>query len=306
MSAIEVRGLRKRYRDTVAVDDVSLSVEAGEIYGVLGRNGAGKTTTVETIAGLRRPDGGTVRVLGLDPRHDRRRLRQVLGVQLQDAALHHALTVAELMRLHRSFHRDGADPEELIERVGLADRRRTRFQALSGGQAQRLSIALALLGRPRAVILDELTTGLDPEARRQMWTTVEGLRDDGVTVVLVSHHMEEVERLCDRVALLDRGRLVAVDSPRGLVSRAGMEQVVRFRTAQPFDSSVLDGVEGVRSVGASEGRVVVTGSGNLLQAVSTALVRADVTALDTRFEQATLEDAFLALTGGDCDRESGS
>ncbi|WP_026932137.1 ABC transporter ATP-binding protein [Glycomyces tenuis] len=297
MPAIEVRGLRKRYGDTLAVDDVSLSVETGEIYGVLGRNGAGKTTTVETIAGLRRPDGGTVRVLGLDPLRDRNRLRQVLGVQLQEAELHSALTVRELMRLYRSFYREGADPEELIERVGLTEQRRTRFEALSGGQAQRLNIALALLGLPRAVILDELTTGLDPDARRQMWAMVEGLRDDGVTVVLVSHHMEEVERLCDRLALLDRGRVVAVDSPAGLVSRAGLEQVVRFRTVEPFDTAVLDRVEEVRSVRVVDGRTVVTGSGNLLHAVSAALVRADVVALDTRFDQATLEDAFLALTG---------
>lgn len=305
MYAIEVRGLHKRYGDTVAVEDVSLSVEAGEIYGVLGRNGAGKTTTVEAVAGLRRPDRGEVRVFGLDPRRDRDRLRQVLGVQLQDAALHAALTVGELVRLYRSFYRYGADPAELIERVGLTGQRRTRFERLSGGQQQRLNIALALVGVPRAVVLDELTTGLDPEARRQMWATVEELRDRGTTVVLVSHHMEEVERLCDRVALIERGRVAAVDTPEGLVARAGLEQVVRFRTAAPFDTAVLDGVVEVRSVRADGDRVVATGSGNLLHAVSTALVRADVVALDTRFERATLEDAFLALTGSPFDGGSG-
>ncbi|GAA2272400.1 ABC transporter ATP-binding protein [Glycomyces scopariae] len=302
MAAIEVQGLHKRYKATVAVEDVSLTVEDGEIYGVLGRNGAGKSTTVEAVAGLRRPDRGRIRVFGLDPRRDRRRLRQVLGVQLQDAALHSALTVTELVRLYRSFYRDGADPDELIDRVGLAERRRTRFERLSGGEQQRLNIALALAGRPRAVILDELTTGLDPEARRQMWATVEELRDGGVTVVLVSHHMEEVERLCDRVALIERGRVAAVDTPDGLVARAGLEQVVRFRTAAPFDPAVLDRVPEVRSVGTEDGLVTATGGGNLLHAVSTALVRADVTALDTRFERATLEDAFLALTGSPFDR----
>lgn len=301
MSAIEIEGLRKTYGDTVAVADVSLRVEPGEIFGVLGRNGAGKTTTVETVAGLRRPDAGTVRVFGLDPLRDRRRLRQVLGVQLQESALHSALTVRELMRLHRSFYRAGADPEQLIERVGLTAQRRTRFEKLSGGQQQRLNIALALLGRPRAVVLDELTTGLDPDARRQMWAMVEGLREDGVTVVLVSHHMEEVERLCDRVALLDAGTVAAVDPPAGLVARAGLEQVVRLRAAAPFDHAILTALDEVRSVRASGDQIAVTGAGNLLHAVSAALVRAEVIVLDTQFQRATLEDAFLALTGSALD-----
>ncbi|WP_100448786.1 ABC transporter ATP-binding protein [Glycomyces xiaoerkulensis] len=306
MPAIEARGLHKRYGDVTAVDDVSLTVEAGEIYGVLGRNGAGKTTAVETIAGLRRPDRGTAAVLGLDPRRDRARLRQVLGVQLQHANLPNALTVGELVRLYRSFYRDGADPGELIERVGLAEQRKVRFEKLSGGQQQRLSIALALVGGPRAAILDELTTGLDPQARRGMWSTVEDLRDSGVTVVLVSHHMDEVERLCDRVAVIDAGRVAAVGSPADLVARAGLEQVVRFRTAEPFEARVLDGVEEAREVRVSGDEVAVTGSGNLLQAVSTALVRAGVTVLETRFQQATLEDAFLALTGRPFDGEEES
>ncbi|THV23511.1 ABC transporter ATP-binding protein [Glycomyces paridis] len=303
MPAIEVRGLHKRYKDTVAVEDVSLTVEEGEIYGILGRNGAGKTTTVEAVAGLRRPDRGEVRVFGLDPRRDRR-VRQLLGVQLQEAALHSSLTVRELVRLHRSFHRDGADPDELIELVGLADRRRTRFEKLSGGQQQRLNIALALVGRPRAVILDELTTGLDPAARRHMWEAVAGLRDRGVTVVLVSHHMEEVERLCDRLALIERGRVAAVDTPDGLVARAGLDQVVRFRTRDPFDPALLDGVAEVRAVRTEDGLVTATGTGELLHAVSTALVTAGVAALDTTYRRAGLEDAFLALTGSPFDPAS--
>lgn len=221
MAAIEVRGLSKRYKKTVAVDEVSFEIDDGEVFGMLGRNGAGKTTTVEIIAGLRRPDAGTVSVLGLDPCRDRARLRQVLGVQLQSAMLHGALTVVELVRLYRTFYSGSADPDELIERVGLSEQRSVRFEALSGGQQQRLSIALALVGRPRAVILDELTTGLDPHSRRQMWATVEALRDEGVTVILVSHHMDEVERLCDRVALLDRGRLAALDTPAGLIGTVG-------------------------------------------------------------------------------------
>ncbi|PRX96040.1 ABC transporter ATP-binding protein [Allonocardiopsis opalescens] len=223
--AIIAENLHKRYGGTVAVDDVSLHVEAGAVLGVLGTNGAGKTTTVEMIAGLRRPDRGRVGVLGLDPRRDRAKVRQVLGVQLQQAYLHGALTVAELIGLYRSFYPAPRPAEELLELVGLGEQRAVRFEKLSGGQQQRLSIALALAGRPRVVILDELTTGLDPRARRQMWKTIERLRDEDVTIVLVSHAMEEVERLCDHVALLDAGRVVAFDTPAGLVSRAGAENL---------------------------------------------------------------------------------
>jgi ABC-2 type transport system ATP-binding protein len=223
--AIHAEHLRKRYGDKVAVDDVSLRVGPGEVLGVLGTNGAGKTTTVEMIAGLRRPDGGRVTLLGLDPRRDRARVRQVLGVQLQQAYLHGALTVSELIDLYRSFYPDPRPSGELVDMVGLADKRDVRFEKLSGGQQQRLSIALALAGRPRVLILDELTTGLDPRARRQMWATIEGLRAEGVTIVLVSHAMEEVERLCDRVALLDAGRVVAIGPPADLVARAGAQNL---------------------------------------------------------------------------------
>lgn len=222
--AIVVEGLHKRYGRKIAVGDIGLRVERGEIFGILGANGAGKTTTVETIAGLRRAgrhDRGTVRVLGLDPQRDRAALRQVLGVQLQDARLHDALTVDELIGLYRSFYPHPRPATELVGLVGLEEQRRVRFDKLSGGQQQRLSIALALAGRPRVVILDELTTGLDPKARRQMWATVERLRDEGTTILLVSHAMEEVERLCDRIALLDAGRVLATGTPAALVAEVG-------------------------------------------------------------------------------------
>ena len=303
MPAITAQGLRKRYGDTLAVDEVTLDIEEGEIYGILGRNGAGKTTSVEIIAGLRRPDEGTVTVLGLDPWRDRARLRTVLGVQLQTTALHGALTVREMVRLYRSFYREGAEPDALIEQVGLAEKRNIRFDNLSGGQAQRLSIALALSGRPRAVVLDELTTGLDPEARRQMWGMLEDLRGSGVTIILVSHQMEEVERLCDRVAVIDRGRVLAVDTPEGLVERADLDQVVRFRTVAEFDPAMLKTLDAVDTVTVEDEEIVVTGHGELLQTVATALVRADVVALDTRFQRAGLEDAFLALTGSPIDTD---
>lgn len=223
--AIHAENLHKRYGDTVAVDRVSLRVDAGEVLGVLGANGAGKTTTVEMIAGLRTPDRGHVHVLGIDPHRDRAKVRQVLGVQLQQAHLHEALTVAELVTLYRSFYPRPRPAEELLDLVELTEQRASRFANLSGGQQQRLSVALALAGGPRVVILDELTTGLDPRARRRMWTTIERLRDEGVTIVLVSHAMEEVERLCDRVALIDRGRVVALDTPAGLVSNSGAENL---------------------------------------------------------------------------------
>jgi ABC-2 type transport system ATP-binding protein len=223
--AIHAEHLHKRYGDKTAVDDVSLRIDPGEVFGILGTNGAGKTTTVEMIAGLRRPDGGRATLLGLDPQRDRAAVRQVLGVQLQQAYLHGALTVAELTGLYRSFYPNPRPSGELLELVGLEDKRRVRFEKLSGGQQQRLSIALALAGRPRVLILDELTTGLDPRARRQMWATIEHLRDEGVTIVLVSHAMEEVERLCDRVALLDAGRVLAVEPPAGLVARAGAQNL---------------------------------------------------------------------------------
>ncbi|MEQ4302571.1 ABC transporter ATP-binding protein [Plantactinospora sp. B6F1] len=221
--AILAENLAKSYRRTRAVVDVSLRVDVGEAVGMVGANGAGKTTTVEMIAGLRVPDRGRVRVLGLDPRRDRTRLRQVLGVQLQHAHLHGALRVTELLDLYRSFYPAPRSSEELLDMVELTAERRTAFQKLSGGQQQRLSIALALAGRPRVVILDELTTGLDPHARRRMWRTVERLRGEGVSVLLVSHAMTEVERLCDRVAVLDAGRIVALDTPAGLVARAGTD-----------------------------------------------------------------------------------
>jgi ABC-2 type transport system ATP-binding protein len=297
VSAIDVRNVHKRYRDRVAVDDVSLSIDPGEIVGVLGRNGAGKTTTVEMISGLRAPDRGSVSVFELDPRRDRARVRSLLGVQLQQADLHAALTVRELARLYRTFYREGNDPDDAIASVGLEDQSATRFEKLSGGQQQRLSIALALIGRPRAVVLDELTTGLDPEARRRMWALVTTLREDGVAVLLVSHLMEEVERLCDRVALLEGGRVVAHDSPEGLIEQAALSQRVRFRAETDRAPQILAGLPGVESVDREGEHVVVAGSGDLLQVVSTALVNERVVATETRLERPSLEDAFLALTG---------
>ncbi len=217
--AIDAQHLVKRYRHKTAVDGISLEIPAGETFGILGTNGAGKTTTVEMIAGLRRPSGGTVRILGLDPFTQRAEVRQILGVQLQQADLHGSLTCRELVELYRSFYPDPLSTEKALSMVELTEKQKTRFDDLSGGQMQRLSIALALIGQPRVVILDELTTGLDPKARRRVWGTIESLTDQ--TVILVSHAMDEVERLCDRVALIDEGRVIAQGTPHQLREQAG-------------------------------------------------------------------------------------
>lgn len=221
--AVEIENLAKRYKSTTAVDDISLHVLRGETLGILGTNGAGKTTTVELIAGLRRPDSGRITVMGLDPVRDEATLRQVLGVQLQEGYLHGALTVNELLELYRSFYPEPRSREELLKLVDLQDKADKRFEKLSGGQQQRVSVALALVGRPRVLILDELTTGLDPAARRRMWRTIEQLRAEGVTILLVSHAMDEVERLCDRIVLLDSGRVLTTGTPAEVVTAAGTD-----------------------------------------------------------------------------------
>ncbi|GAA1760134.1 ABC transporter ATP-binding protein [Luedemannella helvata] len=303
MPVIEVSNLNKRYGERVAVDDVSFTVEEGEIFGILGPNGAGKTTTVECIAGLRTPDSGGIRVLGLDPRTDGAKLRRLVGVQLQESQLPEKLSVAEALDLYASFYPDPADWRQLIADLGLTAQLKTRFGKLSGGQKQRLSIALALIGRPRVAILDELTTGLDPQARRDTWQLVEAIRDKGVTVVLVTHFMEEAERLCDRLALIDAGRVVALDTPAGLTAKVADEQRIWFRPSAPLDDRLLGDLPEVTSVTRSGPRVLVTGREDVLLAVVTVLAREQIRPLDLRVEQATLDDAFVALTGRSIDTD---
>lgn len=297
MDIIKVNNLVKRYGGHAVVDDVGFDVGEGEIFGILGPNGAGKSTLVESIAGLRIPDGGTVRIAGIDPQQNRRELPQALGVQLQHSELPGRLTAREALDLYSSFYPDPLDWRTLVGPLGLTDRLRVQYRRLSGGQKQRLSIALALIGNPRVVILDELTTGLDPQARRDVWDLIEHVRARGVTVLLVSHFMEEVERLCDRLAVLDAGRLAAVDTPAGLIRRAEDRQRLRFRPSTPLDPAVLEALPEVVSVGSAGGTVVVTGTGELLLAVTRELDRQRVAATDLRLEQTTLEDAFVSLTG---------
>ncbi|MBO2455476.1 ABC transporter ATP-binding protein [Actinomadura barringtoniae] len=296
MAIIEVSDLTKRYGDQVALNGVSFSVEEGEIFGILGPNGAGKTTTVECVSGLRTPDGGRVCVAGLDPRADRDELRQFLGVQLQESGLPPKLTVREALRLYASFYRDPVDPELLITQWGLEAKAGTRYGKLSGGQQQRLAIALAMVGSPRIVVLDELTTGLDPAARRAAWDLIERIRDAGVTVVLVTHFMEEAERLCDRLALIDAGRVVAVDTPAGLTARVGTPQRMRFRPSEPVDEALLLALPEVTGVTRQGKHLEVNGTENVVQAVTALLARRHIIAADLRVEQTTLDDAYLALT----------
>jgi ABC-2 type transport system ATP-binding protein len=298
MSAvIEVQHLHKSYADTVAVDDVSFTVEQGEIFGILGPNGAGKTTTVECVEGLREPDRGDIRVLGLDPVRDRAELTERVGVQLQEGRLPDQLKVAEALELYSSFYRSPANWRELIDILGLTGKARTAFGKLSGGQKQRLSIALALVGNPEVAVLDELTTGLDPQARRDTWELIERVRDRGVTIVLVTHFMEEAERLCDRVALIDAGRVVALDTPATLAERVETGQRIQFRPSVPLDDGLLEALPDVTSVIHRGDVVVVTGNNNALNAVTSLLARRGIIARQLRVEQASLEDAFLALIG---------
>jgi ABC-2 type transport system ATP-binding protein len=221
MPLIEVSNLRKSYGEHLAVDDVSFHVEQGEIFGILGTNGAGKTTTVECLQGLRTPDSGSISVLGLDPRKDHAALRQRLGSQLQESRLPDKIKVHEALDLYASFYANPADTGELLGKLGLTEQRNKYFGNLSGGQKQRVSIALALVGTPEVAVLDELTTGLDPHARRDTWKLVEAVRDTGVTVLLVTHFMDEAERLCDRLAIFDNGRVISTGSPEELRAEAG-------------------------------------------------------------------------------------
>ncbi len=296
-AAIEVSHLRKTYGPVVAVDDVSFSVREGEIFGILGPNGAGKTTTVECVIGLCAPDAGVIRVMGLDPRVDREELHALVGVQLQASVLPAQLRVGEILELFHSFYQHPADLEELASTLELAGKKNEYYRSLSGGLKQRLSVALALVGNPKVAVLDEMTTGLDPQARRDTWQLIEGVRDRGVTIILVTHYMDEAERLCDRVALVDRGKIVAIDTPEGLADRAGVDKWVRFVPSRPFDDHLLTDLPGVRGVEREGGQVIVTGSGELANAVILTLAAAGVTAADLHLESANLEDAFVAMTG---------
>ncbi|TNM25964.1 ABC transporter ATP-binding protein [Streptomyces sedi] len=293
---VEVSELRKAYGGRNVVDGVSFSVDEGEIFGILGPNGAGKTTTVECLEGLRVPDSGRVRVAGLDPRADHEAVTRVLGAQLQESELQPKLTVREALELYASLYPHPADWRPLAERLGLTAKLATRFGRLSGGQKQRLFIALALVGAPRVVVLDELTTGLDPRARRDTWELIEDVRAGGVTVLLVTHFMEEAQRLCDRIAVIDGGRVTALDTPSGLVARMARSTVISFTPSTPLDDEELSALPALVSVERRDGRITLGGTDETVNAVVTLLARRRITAHQLRVTDATLDEAFLDLT----------
>ena len=293
---IAVENLRKTYGETVAVDDISFEVTEGEIFGMLGPNGAGKTTTVEILQALRQPDSGSISVLGYDPRYEATALRWQIGSQLQESALPDRVKVWEALDLFASVTPDALDWRVLLEQWGLDDKRKSSFASLSGGQRQRLFIALALVNNPRVVFLDEMTTGLDPAARRVAWDLIRSVRDRGTTVVLVTHFMDEAEKLCDRLAIVNRGRIAAMDTPQGLITEYASEVRVIFSTDKA-DLSFLDEIPEVRQVNRSGPRVEVEGSGAVLAKVAANLMQNGIVPADLRLEQPTLEDVFLKITG---------
>jgi ABC-2 type transport system ATP-binding protein len=299
MSIIDVRGLRKAYGATVAVDGIDLAVDEGEIFGVLGPNGSGKTTTIECIAGLRKPDAGAVRVAGLDPARDRAGITRQVGVQLQEAGLQAKLTVREALALFASFYDDPLDGVELAERLRLGSKLDTRYRDLTAGQKQRLAIALALIGRPRIALLDELTTGRDPSNRREVWAVIEELRDRGATIVLVTHSMEEAEHLCDRLALIDKGRISALDTTAGIIGRTGSPTVMAFSPSRPFAAGALTGLEGVGGVRQLDGRVEATVTDDGVLAVLDWLSANGIRPGRLRVTESTLDDAYLTLIRAD-------
>jgi ABC-2 type transport system ATP-binding protein len=294
---IEVEGLRKRYGTAVAVADLSFTVAAGEIFGLLGPNGAGKTTTIECLLGLRRSDGGHLRVLGLDPQRDVATLRRRVGCQLQESALPDRLRVWEALELFAALAPGRSDWRRLLSEWGLAAKRDAAFATLSGGERQRLFVALALVNDPEIVFLDELTQGLDPGARRTAWELIRAVRERGTTVVLVTHFMDEAERLCDRVAVLVDGRAAALDTPQGLVSRFGGSTALTF-TFEPADIEWLGGLPHVHKVSRQSRLVRVEGTGAVVTVVAAELARRGIFPSDLRVEHATLEDVYLTLTGG--------
>lgn len=295
---IQVSGIRKTYGRTVAVAGLSFDVYEGEIFGLIGPNGAGKTTTMECVEGLRKPDQGHISVLGLDPVRDARKLQNRIGVQLQEAQLQKRIKVWETVDLWASLYPRPVDGERLLEQLGLSEKRNAWFMTLSGGQKQRLFIALALINNPELVFLDELTTGLDPQARRAIWELVRGIQERGATVILTTHLMEEAERLCDRVAIIDHGRIIDIDAPQGLVRRHCPERTVTLVIDDASAERWFRAIPGVETVTCHDSRFTICGVGDdLVTEVIQCLSEHRFRVTDFRTVLPTLEDVFLKLTG---------
>jgi ABC-2 type transport system ATP-binding protein len=301
-AALRVRNLRKTYKDVVAVDGIDLDVRVGECFGLLGPNGAGKTTSIEICEGLTAPDSGDVEVLGLRWQSDAQALRQRLGIQLQETQLSDKLTVLETVRLFRSFFRQGPPPEQAIDLVQLQEKSNSRVGGLSGGQKQRLALACSLVGSPELLFLDEPTTGLDPQARRQLWELIEHFKLGGHTILLTTHYMDEAERLCERVAIMDRGKVIALGTPRELIASIGVEHMIEFAAvngARAMDVAALRRVDGIRNVRNDNGSVQmqVAELHRTVPALLDELSRQGVRLTELRTHSASLEDVFVALTG---------
>jgi ABC-2 type transport system ATP-binding protein len=299
--ALQVRNLRKAYQDVVAVDGLDLEVHRAECFGLLGPNGAGKTTTIEICEGLNTPDDGEVVVLGRRWGRDDRELRELLGISLQETQFAEKLTVEETVHLFRSFYREGPSPEAVIAMVQLQEKSRSRVGQLSGGQKQRLALACALVGDPELLFLDEPTTGLDPQSRRQLWELIEGFKSDGRSILLTTHYMEEAERLCDRVAIVDHGRMIALGTPRELVAQLRAEHVLEFALAanSSVDEIPLHQLDGVCAADRRDGtyRLQVEELHRAMPALLQELRRQGAQLAELRTHSATLEDVFVSLTG---------
>lgn len=300
--ALRVHRLRKTFKDVVAVDCLDLEVRPGECFGLLGPNGAGKTTTIEICEGITSSDSGDVEVLGMRWSEHADLLRQRLGIQLQETQLAEKLTVYETVRLFRSFFRQGPETAEVIALVQLEEKEKSRVGNLSGGQKQRLALACALVGDPELLFLDEPTTGLDPQARRQLWELIDRFKLDGRTILLTTHYMDEAERLCERVAIMDHGKTIALGTPRELIKSIGVEHMLEFSggsSARALDTSVLCRLEGVRDVQAENGSVQmqVTELHRVVPALLNELGRQGIPLTELRTRSATLEDVFVTLTG---------
>ena len=297
-AAIQVENLHKNYGSFTAVQDISFSVQNNEIFGIVGPNGAGKTTTIECLEGLRRPDQGLVRVLGLDPQKSRRALHERIGVQLQESHIASQIKVWEVLDLYTSFYDKSVDYEELMAKLNLSPSRSTFYSRLSGGQKQRLFIALSLINDPEIVFFDELTTGLDPQARRVIWGLVQEVNDSGKTVVLTTHFMEEAERLCDRVLIMDHGRIVALDTPENLIKNLEAAHKVIFAVKGQFRTEDFGLLATVETVEIFRDKVTISGKDQrLLAEVVNLLAERKIRYYDLQTQQPNLEDVFIRLTG---------
>ena len=303
-AVVQIKNLYKSYGKIKAVDGISFNVSKGEIFGMVGPNGAGKTTTIECIEGLRKPSSGSIDVLGFNPTKDGRNLRKYIGIQLQQSELPERLKVWEALELFNSFYHKTIKWPSLLDDLGLKEKQKSYFDKLSGGQKQRLFIALALINNPDVLFLDELTTGLDPQARRNTWKLIENIRKKGKTIFLTTHYMEEAERLCDRVAIMDHGKIIALDTPDNLIRDINVEQRLLFNLVQDFDINLIKQLSTITNAEQKANKIVVYGKDqSMVSDVVNLLVKNNIRFLNLKTEQATLEDVFLTLTGSEMEKE---